>query len=349
MQKKIIPTYRIDKSYEENYNLGPLFDGDVPKKIPKKEIDFLGFKLRSPVGIFAGPLLNSKWIKLYAKLGYGILTYKTVRTHAVKCHPFPNSVCIDIKDKDQLSIQSKNRPAFLSPQTNPGEKISITASFGMPSQNPDVWENDIKKAKSCLMDGQILVVSVVGDDANDFAKCAQLADESGADVIEANFSCPNVKTKEGSIFLDPKLSGIIVKQIKEKIGETPLIVKIGHIEDKNFLRSFIKETMGFINGVVCVNGISMKILEKGGSPFLGEERISAGISGHSIRDCGEDMVKKVREIKKELDADFVILGGGGIFSPEHIEKYLNLGADIAMSATGIMWNPLLAYQYSLKK
>jgi hypothetical protein len=36
---------------------------------------------------------------------------------------------------------------------------------------------------------------------------------------------------------------------------------------------------------------------------------------------------------------------GGITIPEHFNQFLNSGADIALSATGMMWNPYLAAQF----
>ena len=48
-------------------------------------------------------------------------------------------------------------------------------------------------------------------------------------------------------------------------------------------------------------------------------------------------------------------GGGGIMNAEDLDRYFQMGADAAMSATGAMWDPYLAYRYwekenqSLKK
>ncbi|HEX9188038.1 MAG TPA: hypothetical protein VGB87_13250, partial [Vicinamibacteria bacterium] len=49
-------------------------------------------RLESPVGIAAGPLPNARWIEAYARLGYGLLTYRTVRTAARAALPAPNLV-----------------------------------------------------------------------------------------------------------------------------------------------------------------------------------------------------------------------------------------------------------------
>ena len=81
------PIYDIRKTYLENADHGPFFNGPIPQRVlPPKEkwIDFLGFPVVSPIGVPAGPLLTSNWIALAGKLGFDIPTYKTIRS---KDHP----------------------------------------------------------------------------------------------------------------------------------------------------------------------------------------------------------------------------------------------------------------------
>jgi dihydroorotate dehydrogenase len=40
-----------------------------------------------------------------------------------------------------------------------------------------------------------------------------------------------------------------------------------------------------------------------------------------------------------------LLGCGGIMLPEHFDAFFEAGADVAMSATGLMWDPYLAMRY----
>ena len=61
---KIHATYDVRKSYEWNYREGPVFKGPYPpkRKVPAPS-SFLGFPVASRLGIAAGPLLNSNWIR----------------------------------------------------------------------------------------------------------------------------------------------------------------------------------------------------------------------------------------------------------------------------------------------
>src|SRR2546421_115731 len=83
------PTYRLDRSYSWNYSHSPTLPRvrRVPSGPGGKIFDH---PLNSPIGIAAGPLLNSKWIEAYSRLGFDVLTYKTVRSMAMPAHALPN-------------------------------------------------------------------------------------------------------------------------------------------------------------------------------------------------------------------------------------------------------------------
>src|SRR5262249_40675892 len=81
--------YRLDRSFAWNASHPPKLP-PRPRKMPTGPgVTIFGHRLDNPVGIAAGPLLNSKWIEAYARLGYSLLTYKTVRTAAHPALPHP--------------------------------------------------------------------------------------------------------------------------------------------------------------------------------------------------------------------------------------------------------------------
>ncbi|MGC1854776.1 MAG: hypothetical protein WA659_05335, partial [Candidatus Aquirickettsiella sp.] len=90
--------------------------------------------------------------------------------------------------------------------------------------------------------------------------------------------------------------------------------------------------------------ISMRVLNKSHHPAFGK-RIYSGVSGYPIRELALHCVKKLVEINQTKKLNLVILGMGGITLPEHFNEFFNVGADIALSATGMMWNPYLAAQF----
>jgi len=347
---KANPTYDIERSYEDNYQEGPFLDITPPQRKIRPEKSFLGFQVNSLLGVPAGPLLNANWVTAYAALGFDLLVYKTVRTEERPCHPNPN--CMYLNQKRQLRDIDFNRQ-LIGSMTPPDDAtlISITNSFGMPSRIPEIWQTDIQKAKAGLGSGQLLIVSVVGtpgeaDLTADYVKAAALAAEAGAPVIEINLSCPNVVSREGSIFTDPDFSSKISKAVKKEIGAVPLIIKMGYIPDPFLRAKVIDANAAHVDAISSINTLSFEVINEEGEQALpGEGRLRSGVCGASIRSCALSQVEHLVALKKQHQYDFAIVGVGGVMTTEHIHNYIDLGADAVMSATGAMWDPLLAYRY----
>ncbi len=346
----LTPAYDIHRSYEDNYKEGPFIKGEILPRTLIRKRKFLGFEVNSLLGIPAGPLLNSRWIRAYAALGFDLPVYKTVRTRAMPSHPNPN--CMFLKVTGQIKEDDFGRP-LVATDDSPSrvDEISITNSFGMPSRDPKIWQEDIEKARGVLGEGQILIVSVVGtpgerDLADDYAKGAAFAKEAGAHVIEINLSCPNVVTKEGSVFTDSLVSSAISKSVKLAIGETPLIIKIGYIADLQCLADMLAANAPHVNGVSGINTLPFAVIGQNGAPALpGEGRRIAGVCGAAIRQCAMAQAARVVALARKEKYDFSVIGVGGVMTTQHIQDYFNLGVDAVMSATGAMWDPWLAYKY----
>jgi dihydroorotate dehydrogenase (NAD+) catalytic subunit len=351
------PLYAIKKSYLENAEHGPFFEGVIPERprVPaKKWKDFLGFKIASCIGVPAGPLLNARWISLAAKLGYDVLCYKTIRSHAYEGHQLPNVIFVQ---GDEQLIPGR-LPAYLQSLDHPPsclEKLAITNSFGMPSRSQEYLKEDIPAAQHSLSKGQVMIVSVVGtppktstDRAfnDDFVEAARSAKQWGASIIEANFSCPNVTTGEGCIYYNPETIETITKSIVQAIAPVPLVIKMGIFPDKALMgKAITSAARSGARAISGINTISMPVYNTAGKPALGEERSVSGICGSPIREAALDFIREARNIIDRGKLELAILGCGGITLPEHFDFFINAGADIAMTATGMMWDPCLALRY----
>jgi len=345
------PTYQVSQSYDWNFEHGPIFEKEIPKReIPAKKVELLGFKLNSRIGVPAGPLLNSNWIKLYAELGFDIPVYKTVRSVTRESHPQPN--CVFVNTEKQFTTKNTGETIIGSlDELTSSEKITITNSFGMPSRDPKEWMTDIERANSFLAENQVMIVSVVGTPdvsenlEEDYARTAALAKEAGAKIIEANYSCPNVQSGEGSIFLDADFSAKISKTIRREIGDTPLLIKVGNFPDLNLMREVVEKNAEFVNGISGINTLTMKIVDSEKKQILtGEGRLTSGLCGFGIREIAQNFADELASLRGKLGKEFVICGVGGITKAADFTTRLQ-SADIAMSATGAMWNPLLASEY----
>lgn len=350
------PIYDIDKTYDENAAKGPFFNDEVPERIfPSKEKwkDFLGYPIASPIGIPAGPLLTSKWIALAANLGFDVLTYKTIRSKVHPSHPLPNILYVDTQGPI-----SKHSPPALHIKKPPQQldKLAITNSFGMPSKSSEFLREDIPKANASLKPGQVMIVSVVGTPRpdktfiEDFVDAARLAKESGAKIIEANFSCPNVDKKEGSLYTSPETVFAFASALVKAISPIPLIIKVGVFPEAQQMRDvMVAAARAGVRGFAGINTISMQVVDNAERPALGQSRFTSGICGGPIREAALDFVLQAAKTNKKEKLDLVLIGVGGIMLPEHFDLFLEAGTDVAMTATGMMWDPYIAARYHKRK
>jgi len=347
------PIYDINKSYLENANEGPFFDQPVPERkwLPESEwIDFLGYRVASPIGVPAGPLLNSKWTTLAGRLGFDIPTYKTIRSYEHPSHPVPNVMFVETEG--DLTLERMGgviRPLHEEP--NSPNELAITNSFGNPSRNLEYLQMDIHLAVHSLQKGQVLIVSVFGtgdsldDMKEDFARAALVAKEAGAPIIEANFSCPNVSAG-GTLYHDPKISYELAKALVEQVAPLPVVIKMGvFLSDDNMEEVLIALSRAGVRGVCGINTVPMKVLNGENEPALGEGRPQSGICGSPIRPLALEFVHSASRIIANNNLDLEILGCGGITKPHHFHEFLECGAQAALTATGMMWDPFLAYKW----
>lgn len=349
--------YNWRKSYAWNYEHGPLLkiSRETIERLkhaqPRKKTRLLGYRVNAPVGVAAGPLLNARWIQAYARLGFDVLTYKTVRSRARASHPLPNILFLHetrpLGRKDLLSpVKASPRPPARA------SALTITNSFGMPSKSPRVWTRDVAKAKKGLLKGQVLAVSVAasprkGDTleviANDYAWCARRASKSGADIVEFNLSCPNVTGAEGGLYQDPKAAAAVAAAVREAAGKKPVVAKLGYYASARLRRAVVDALAPHVQGLAAINTLPLKIYDEKGRPAMpGKGRLVSGVCGNAIRRAGLQTVRALHALREQEGYGYAIIGVGGVMAPAHALAYLDAGADCVQTATAAMWDPLLA-------
>src|SRR3989442_14286028 len=139
--------------------------------------------MNSPISIAAGTLLNSKWVEAYSRVGFDVLTYKTVRSMAMPAHALPNI----------RPVENREHAAIATRKTQIDSQPTLAVSLGMPSAEPEGWRKDVRRAKDRIGSGQGLLWSVVGTWApgiaaehvvQDYARCAARPADAGGDAIE---------------------------------------------------------------------------------------------------------------------------------------------------------------------
>lgn len=334
----MLTAYDISQSYDWNY-------ANAPKHAPELDVpslpgswEFCGFTVDSPLGMPAGPLLNSDWIGYYARLGFSVLTYKTVRSVYRACYDPPNLLPVEA---GQLP-----GPAGVATESSGKRPVESWAiSFGMPSKEPAVWRDDIGRARRRLHSNQVLVVSVVASPedgwsleqiAADFTRCAVWAVEAGAQAIEANLSCPNVCSQEGQLYTSPQASEAVSSQIRHAISKTPLILKIGLFDGPDAAHEFVEAVKDAATALSTVNSISASVVDRTGTARFGG--LTRGIGGKCIRDRAN---LEVQTLGDAIGSDVQLVGVGGISNSEDARSRMAAGAHHVQLATAAMVDPLV--------
>lgn len=360
-------------SYQENFERGPSAQWTAGGVLPKikflgeEKFSCLGQPVHLPFGIPAGPLLNARYLNAAWDAGFCVPVYKTVRSRVWPSHPVPNMVKIEGE-----KISGDERHVLVgSPISSPQEikkQITITNSFGVPSQDPKYWKNELKLCLQNIPRGKMLGWSFQGTRlpeqsmsafCDDVRRTSDLILDVVTDVgsqpsffVEMNLSCPNEDGKP--VYKDYEsvrmACAALPKMFKEK--NVPVLLKVGAVESFDEAARFFEMTLPFIHGVCAVNSLPHKIVGKRGEAILGPGRESAGVCGAALLnlslrtvECLAETALKLGLTRKECE----IFGVGGVSTVEDFIRMQNAGAHIVQSATGAMWNPDLASQIALAR
>jgi dihydroorotate dehydrogenase (NAD+) catalytic subunit len=336
--------YRLDRSYQWNYAHAPVLPR-VRHLPPGPGGRLFGHFLNSSLGIAAGPLMNSKWVEGYARLGFDVLTYATVRTSARPALGLPN---IRHVDNREVAAVVARRPAANGDAT-------LAVSLGEPSVEPEVWRKDVRRAKERIGRGQILIVSVMGTpfpgcDAEalvtDYAQCAAWAAESGADAVEIHLATPDPFAEHvRMVYENVPLSAQILHRVRTTIG-VPVLAKLGAFRTPRLLHETATRLAPWANGFVLVNSISRRVLDEEGAPgFEGPGRERAEVVGAQTFEVASRQIVEMLAWRKAGAWDRAVLAVGGISTAERAHDLLREGADAALVATTAFFDPLLAVRF----
>jgi dihydroorotate dehydrogenase (NAD+) catalytic subunit len=227
----------------------------------------------------------------------------------------------------------------------------------VPSKEPTIWQDDVMSTLSQMHKGNSMILSFMGTKTeemsrdtyiDDFVRTATLAKETGAPILEVNFSCPNFG-KEGLICNDLEMSSDILEALAKAKGNVPLLVKIGYFGEsqRDGLNKLIDAIYEYADGVCAINTISAKVVNEQGEQALpgNPVRLSSGICGSTIAWAGLEMAEYLTSYRRtKAWKEFVVIGVGGVTKVEDYLAYMKLGVDAVQSATGAMWKPDLAIQ-----
>lgn len=335
--------YRIDRSYTWNYEHAP----KLPRvrRLPTGPGGrLLGHDLNSQVGVSAGPLLNSKWVEAYARVGFDILTYATVRTSFAQPLGLPNI----------RPVENREQGAVTTRRAGLNGDLTLAVSLGTPSMEPDVWRRDVHRSRERIAKGQMLIVSVLGTTANkdrealieDYATAARWAAESGADAIEVQLAWPDpFSDQPQAVYENVPLAAQILHRVRTSVA-VPVLAKLGAFKTPRLLHETATKLAPWVGGFVLVNGFPRRVLdERGNAAFEGTGRERADIVGGDTFEAASRQVQEMLAWRRAGCWDRAVLAVGGISTIERADQVLRDGADAALLATGALWDPLFAVRF----
>ncbi len=336
--------WRLDRSYQWNYTHAPTLPRvrRMPQGMGAKLFDY---RLNGPLGISSGPLLNSRWVEAYARLGYDILTYATVRSAFRPAWSLPN--IRHVENRELAAVVTRRAPAASAP--------TLAVSLGEPSMEPDVWRKDVRRAKERIGPGQILIVSVMGTpepgrDAEalvaDYARCAAWAADSGADAVEVNLAVPDPFTEQPQmVYENIRLAAHVVYRVRASVA-VPVLAKLGVFRTPRALHDTATKLASWTSGFVMVNGFRRRVLDEKGNPaFEGAGREYADVIGHDTFPVASRQVLELLAWRRAGAWDRAVLAVGGVSTVERAHYLLREGADATLVATAALFDPLFAARF----
>jgi dihydroorotate dehydrogenase (NAD+) catalytic subunit len=343
-----LTAYRSNRSFAWNAAHAPKLPARPRKLRPAPPVSLFDRTLASPIGIAAGPLLSSKWIEAYARLGYGIFTYKTVRSSAQAAPSPPNLLPCRLGDPSVTVTRPPRR-------ADPAD-LTLAVSMGLPSPPPEAWRADIKRARAKLGAEQLLIVSVAGTAtpggdgeqlAQDYALCARWAAEAGADVVELHLGAPNSASERATmVYEDKELAGHIVERARRAAGGRPLLAKLGALSGPRALHELATRLAPWLDGFVLVGGLPRRVVTPEGKPaFPGPGRETAEVAGADLYQPCRVQIEELIAWRKAGAWDRRILAVGGLTTTARARVALESGAAAALVATAALADPLFAVRF----
>ena len=142
--------------------------------------------------------------------------------------------------------------------------------------------------------------------------------------------------------MDSNFSRQIGLQIRNAIGNKPLLVKIGHYKTTEEMRRLLRALSGIANGITLVNAISRPVLHRDGKPAFGEKFVWAGVLGRAIHEPCVQSARDAATVIRDDKLSLSIAAVGGISTERDADDFFRAGAGAVLMGSSPMYLPHLA-------
>lgn len=270
------------------------------------KVKLCGMKLSNPTILASGilDLTGSSMKRVVEKGGAGAVVTKSISVAPREGHKNPSLVPLGEGLLNAIGL------------SNPGYKA---------------FHAEIATAKQS---GAPIIGSVFGQSPEEFSEVASALVVYGADAVELNLSCPNVKGAQYS--QDPDLSREVVAAVRKEVKK-PVIAKLT-AEVPDIVKIARACADAGCDAITAINTIrAMKIDIQAKMPVLANK--VGGMSGPAIKPIA---VRCVYEIAKELDIP--VIGCGGITTGEDAIEFLMAGASAVQIGSAVYSRGISVFQ-----
>lgn len=286
-----------------------LFD----RKDDRLQRSFLGLKFRNPVGLAAGFDKNGTSVDGLASLGFGFIEIGTVTPKPQPGNEKPRLFRLP-KDKAIINRMGFNNHGAAAAARVLGQRRSSVIVGGNIGRNKSTSNEDA---------------------LSDYMQCFEHL-YPVVDYFVVNVSSPNTPGLRELQEKEPlrRLLGEIKRLSLAKPQPKPVLLKIAPDLTSDQLGDIVdilRQTK--IDGIIATNTtISRTGLA---TPATEIDRIgNGGLSGAPLRERANEIVAWLR---KELGSDYLIIGCGGIMTPDDAVERLRAGADLIQVYTGFIY------------
>ncbi|XP_030382629.1 dihydropyrimidine dehydrogenase [NADP(+)] [Scaptodrosophila lebanonensis] len=304
---------------------------DTPAELPlfHTEIDnvdisveMCGLKFENPFGLAsAPPTTSAAMIRRAFEQGWGFVVTKTFGL-----------------DKDMVTNVSPRIVRGTTSGYRHGPQQNCFLNIELISEKcAEYWCRSIGELKRDFPEKIIIASIMCSYNEADWTELATKAEQSGADALELNLSCPHGMGESGmglACGQDPQLVEDISRWVRKAV-KVPFFIKLTpNITDIVSIAQAAKR--GGADGGSAINTVQgLMSLKADGTPWpaVGKEQKTTygGVSGNATRPIG---LRAVSEIARKVP-DFAILGIGGIDSGEVALQFLQAGATVVQICSSV--------------
>ena len=211
-------------------------------------------------------------------------------------------------------------------------------AVGLPNPGIEAFTHELKEA---LAGHAVIVGSVYGKDAAEYARVASRMEEAGVAAIVMNLSCPHAKCLGTEIAQSEEAVRDFTRAGKDAV-DLPVFPKLSpNVAD---IASFaVAAEKGGADGIVAINTVkAMAIAPELRLPILANR--FGGLSGPAIRPIG---VRAVFDIYEKVDIP--VIGVGGVDSGSAALEYIMAGASAVQIGTALVSQGLGVFERVTKE